>query len=205
MPITAIWLLNAEGQVLDDFPDEAVETMDVSAVASASSPPKESRVIAEAHWLVVAMLLGGKSLHERLRECRKEGQPGIPPRELMGYIEDSAKGLDFLNSPQHDLGEGPVAIQHCDVKPANIVLMGSSAVVCDFGLAKILSRNQATATSAAGTPAYMAPEAINGRPHAPPINTRLPCLIITCARERSPQPMVRFGKFSMPIVAGSWI
>ncbi len=164
MPITAIWLLNAEGQVLDDFPDEAVETMDVSAVASASSPPKESRVIAEAHWLVVAMLLGGKSLHERLRECRKEGQPGIPPRELMGYIEDSAKGLDFLNSPQHDLGEGPVAIQHCDVKPANIVLMGSSAVVCDFGLAKILSRNQATATSAAGTPAYMAPEAINGRP-----------------------------------------
>ncbi|MGV3484056.1 MAG: protein kinase domain-containing protein, partial [Planctomycetaceae bacterium] len=79
-------------------------------------------------------------------------------------MDESAKGLDFLNMAQHDLGEGLVAIQHCDVKPANIVLLGSSAVVCDFGLARILSRNQVTATSASGTPAYMAPEAIAGRP-----------------------------------------
>ncbi len=77
---------------------------------------------------------------------------------------ESAKGLDYLNSPIHDLGQGPIAIQHCDVKPANIVLIGNSAVICDFGLARILTRNQATATNIAGTPAYMAPEVIDGKP-----------------------------------------
>ena len=118
----------------------------------------------EPAWLAVAMLLGGKSLRHVMRDYQKQGQPGIPFDELISYMQDAAKGLDFLNQPNHDLGSGPVAIQHCDVKPANIVTIGNSAVVCDFGLAKILTRNQATATSAAGTPAYMAPEAIGGQP-----------------------------------------
>ena len=110
------------------------------------------------------MLLGGKSLHAVLKENIDLGLSGIPADDLISYMQDSAKGLDFLNQPQHDLGEGLVAIQHCDVKPANIVTIGNSAVICDFGLARILSRHQATGTSVAGTPAYMAPEAINGKP-----------------------------------------
>ncbi len=162
MPITAIWLLDAQGQVIEEAPDEAMETIDLTA----PEPKGQSGIIVgvEPSWLVVSMLLGGKSLQQRLRECIQEGLPGIPPKELISYMDESAKGIDFLNAPQHDLGEGPIAIQHSDVKPANIVLIGSSAVVCDFGLARILTRNQVTATSAAGTPAYMAPEAISGKP-----------------------------------------
>jgi serine/threonine protein kinase len=193
MPITAIWLLDQHGQAIDEAPTISQETahlkfdplatadslptgpaFDSSHQGSVSNPTvmNAEQTIREAPinpedepaWLAVAMLLGGKSLQQRLRECVKSGLPGIPPKELLAYVDESAKGLDFLNLPQHDLGEGMVAIQHCDVKPANIVLLGSSAVVCDFGLARILSRNQVTATSAAGTPAYMAPEAIAGRP-----------------------------------------
>lgn len=185
MPITAIWLLDVHGQAIEDGPDVSQETMNLppmpdpmataDSLPAISSPhismpgPLEATGMLvspqpEAAWLAVAMLLGGKSLQHRLRECVKNGLPGIPPKELISYMDESAKGLDFLNIPQHDLGEGLVAIQHCDVKPANIVLIGSSAVVCDFGLARILTRNQVTATSAAGTPAYMAPEAIAGRP-----------------------------------------
>ncbi len=163
MPITAIWLLDAQGRVIEEAPDEAIETIDLSVAAG----PGHSAVYQpeiEPSWLVVAMLLGGKSLQHRLRECVTEGLPGIPAKELIAYMDESAKGIDFLNMPQHDLGEGPIAIQHSDIKPANIVLIGSSAVVCDFGLARILTRNQVTATSAAGTPAYMAPEAISGKP-----------------------------------------
>ena len=163
MPITAIWLLDGQGNVIEEAPDEAIETLDLSV----AEPRGQSAVYGpevEPSWLVVAMLLGGKSLQQRLRECCQEGMPGIPPKELISYMDESAKGLDFLNSPQHDLGEGPIAIQHSDIKPANIVLIGNSAVVCDFGLARILTRNQVTATSAAGTPAYMAPEAISGKP-----------------------------------------
>lgn len=163
MPITAIWLLNSEGAIIDEAPSEVDATIDFSVPeaqgASGLFDPK-----AQPHWLVVSMLLGGQSLQQRLRSCVDEGLPGIPPRELISYMDESAKGLDFLNSPLHDLGDGPVAIQHADVKPGNIVLIGSSAVVCDFGLARILSRNQVTATSASGTPAYMAPEAIKGKP-----------------------------------------
>ncbi|MDF1845287.1 MAG: protein kinase, partial [Rubripirellula sp.] len=156
MPITAIWLLDGEGKVVEEAPNDAIETIDLTVLESEASGIHNSEV--EPSWLVVAMLLGGKSLQARLRECVKKGLPGIPPKELISYMDESAKGIDFLNAPQHDLGEGPIAIQHSDIKPANIVLIGSSAVVCDFGLARILTRNQVTATSAAGTPAYMAPE-----------------------------------------------
>ncbi len=162
MPITAIWLLDGQGNVIEEAPDEALETIDLSADKGNDTGIHSPDV--EPSWLVVAMLLGGKSLQARLRECVDEGLPGIPPKELISYMDEAAKGIDFLNSPQHDLGEGPIAIQHSDIKPANIVLIGSSAVVCDFGLARILTRNQVTATSAAGTPAYMAPEAISGKP-----------------------------------------
>jgi|GEM_PF-1169088 len=185
MPITAIWLLDSYGKAIDEAPDVTQETITIKPafdpLATADSlPPASSPHVSlpgpleatgylvtpqpDAAWLAVGMLLGGRSLQQRLRECVKNGLPGIPPKELLAYMDESAKGLDFLNIAQHDLGEGVVAIQHCDVKPANIVLIGSSAVVCDFGLARILSRNQVTATSASGTPAYMAPEAISGKP-----------------------------------------
>jgi serine/threonine protein kinase/WD40 repeat protein len=163
MPITAIWLLDAQGAVIEEAPDEAVETIDLSVVEEAGQSVVYQHEV-EPSWLVVAMLLAGKSLQKRLQECVADGLPGIPPKELISYMDEAAKGIDFLNTPQHDLGSGPIAIQHSDIKPANIVLIGSSAVVCDFGLARILSRNQVTATSAAGTPAYMAPEAISGKP-----------------------------------------
>ncbi len=162
MPITAIWLLDRDGNMIDEAPDEAMQTLD--AESGILPDLVGSKPLPEPAWLVVAMLLGGESLQDRLRHCLDDGLQGIPAKELISLMVESAKGLDFLNSPIHDLGQGPIAIQHCDVKPANIVLIGNSAVICDFGLARILSRNQATATNIAGTPAYMAPEVIEGKP-----------------------------------------
>ncbi|MFK8115180.1 MAG: protein kinase family protein [Rubripirellula sp.] len=164
MPITAIWLLDGQGKMIEEAPDEAIETIELGSIEAQGQSAVLRKPEVEPSWLAVSMLLGGMSLQRRLQECVGEGLPGIPPKELIAYMDESAKGIDYLNSPQHDLGEGPIAIQHSDVKPANIVLIGSSAVVCDFGLARILTRNQVTATSAAGTPAYMAPEAISGKP-----------------------------------------
>ncbi|WP_442509298.1 protein kinase domain-containing protein [Novipirellula sp. SH528] len=164
MPITAIWLLDAAGKLIEDTPDQAVATMDVSELITPDRGSFAMPRTREPATLVVAMLLAGKSLLDRMVECLRETNTGIPARELLSYMEDSAKGLDFLNDTRHDLGSGEVAIQHCDVKPANIVILGNSAVICDFGLARILTRTQITATSASGTPAYMAPEAIEGKP-----------------------------------------
>jgi tetratricopeptide (TPR) repeat protein len=58
-------------------------------------------------------------------------------------------------------------VVHCDIKPGNIFLSGSNAVVADFGIAKAVAGPRALASStvpgaAVGTPAYMAPEQFLG-------------------------------------------
>ena len=108
----------------------------------------------------MATLLCDKNLADRLAECQLQGSAGIPVDELLRYMEEAAKAIDFLNALRHDLGDGPVAIQHCDIKPANIMLTGGSVMICDFGVAAFLgnSRIASTATSMAGSPAFMSPE-----------------------------------------------
>jgi eukaryotic-like serine/threonine-protein kinase len=55
-------------------------------------------------------------------------------------------------------------IVHRDLKPANIIVTPHGVKVLDFGLAKIVSDPGITETNAVmGTPAYMAPEQVEGR------------------------------------------
>jgi len=175
MPILAIWLLGNDGKALAESVEEnkpqqvpADVTQDLLETAQFVAEAQEVDWMAkhsgrlEARWMAVSMRLGGKNLLQRLAECQEQGHTGIPPKELLRLIEESAKGLDYLNfSP--DLNSGTDSLQHCDVKPANIVLVGDSAVVCDFGLARIMAQDQATMSSVAGTPAFLPPEAINGK------------------------------------------
>ncbi|MBN2024200.1 MAG: protein kinase [Pirellulales bacterium] len=148
IPLHAYWILDEDGHVLD------VESLRGPATAVTSSRPVT---------LVIAMGLGSKSLFDRLAECRADDNLGIPHSELLRYMEDAARALDYLNRPYHDLGEGPVAIIHGDVKPQNILIVGDGAAVCDFGLARAVdSLRKTTATPV--TVAYAAPEALNGKP-----------------------------------------
>ena len=90
-------------------------------------------------YLVIAMPLCDRSLWDRLRECRGKDRPGLPPEELLGYMDELARAVDFLNEPRHPAGDGTlVGVQHRDIKPQNIFLVGGSVRLADFGLAKIL-------------------------------------------------------------------
>jgi serine/threonine protein kinase len=87
---------------------------------------------------------------------------GVPVAELLEYLEQAARGIDFLNKPIHDLGKGPVPIVHGDVKPHNILVVGDAAVVCDFGLARAVETLRKT-SMAPVTVAYAAPESFKGK------------------------------------------
>jgi formylglycine-generating enzyme required for sulfatase activity len=102
---------------------------------------------------------------DRLRECQRQGLPGVPRGELLRYFGHAAEGLDFLNEPRHVLAEGaqPVGIQHGDVKPQNLLLVGSACKVGDFGLLRRLAAGVSSQSTTNLTAAYAPPESFEGR------------------------------------------
>ena len=55
-------------------------------------------------------------------------------------------------------------ILHRDLKPGNILMTAAGAKLLDFGLAKLVSDDQATLTiGVSGTPLYMSPEQAEGK------------------------------------------
>lgn len=112
-------------------------------------------------YLVVEMELADGTLLDRLHEATAQGLPGIPRPELLEYMREAAKGIDYLNAPRHQLeGKTGAAIQHLDIKPPNLLLVGGSTKVGDLGLMRVLDHT--TTTHQAGiSPHYAAPELFN--------------------------------------------
>src|SRR5262249_20613611 len=66
--------------------------------------------------LIVGMELADGTLMERCNAAIAEGLPGIPFAELVEYMEQAARGIDFLNKPSHSLlGREGLGIQHRDI------------------------------------------------------------------------------------------
>ena len=139
VPIFAFWLKDSSGRTIDD--DQLLDQL--SGETTGSSP--------KAIQLIIAMGLGESTLGDHLRACRKRGESGIPREELLDYIDSAAKAIDYLNQQY--------GIQHGDVKPTNILLVGGGIQVCDFGLACAV-RDDIRQTTAGYSPAYAAPELI---------------------------------------------
>ena len=109
-------------------------------------------------YLVLGMELADRTLWDRLCECVEAGEPGIPREELIEYLAETAKGVDYLNEPKTGMGGATRSgIQHRDLKPQNILLAGGGVKVGDFGLARQLDKSMASHTGH-WTFAYAAPE-----------------------------------------------
>ena len=101
-------------------------------------------------WIVME-LVNGRSLAEAIREAG-----------LLSEQQSAEVGLRVLDALGAAHRQG---VLHRDVKPANILLDTDRVVLTDFGIAAIDDATALTVTGQmVGSPAYMAPERINGQP-----------------------------------------
>ena len=108
----------------------------------------------EADGLVFYVMpyIAGESLGDRLRREKQ-----LPIEDAIAIARQVAAALSYAA----DLG-----IVHRDIKPDNILLINETAMVTDFGIARVIAESETqrlTATGGTvGTPAYMSPEQAAG-------------------------------------------
>jgi non-specific serine/threonine protein kinase len=104
---------------------------------------------------LVMELLGGRSLRDELR-----ARETLPPHEAVALARAICAGLEAV----HEAG-----LVHCDLKPANVILVetasGVTPKLLDFGIARTLAGGRAAAAGPneiVGSPRYMSPEQCQG-------------------------------------------
>lgn len=109
-----------------------------------------------ADRLVIVTELADRSLDDCYCNYREAGLPGVPREELLRYMSDAADALDCLVD-HHSL-------QHLDIKPENILLVGDHVKLGDFGLVKELATRTLNSMMGGMTPLYSAPEVFDDNP-----------------------------------------
>src|ERR1700676_1120009 len=80
----------------------------------------------------------------------------FPVSRVLKIMEQVCSALDFAH--QHN-------VVHRDIKPANLMITPDDTVkITDFGTAKILQFGTAQTAHVMGTPSYMSPEQVKGKP-----------------------------------------
>jgi serine/threonine protein kinase len=141
----------------------ADEVRSIQALSQLRHPHliRVDRVWTQAGYIVLAMELADGSLMDLLSAYLQEFGTPIEPEQVCLYLTQAAKALDFLNSRQHAFEGKIVAFQHCDVKPANMLLIGDKVKLADYGLATATTAST-TYHRKAGTTDFAGPEIFQG-------------------------------------------
>ena len=105
--------------------------------------------------LVIVTELAEGSLEDVFRKHCDRGSCGIPRGTLLSFMRDAADALDYI----HQLYQ----LQHLDIKPGNLLIVGGRIKVADFGLLKDLQEVDCSVIGGL-TPIYAPPELFDGKP-----------------------------------------
>jgi len=101
---------------------------------------------------IVMEFIAGRSLADVLEEAAGP----LPLAKALPWIRQVAHALSYAHAH---------GIVHRDVKPANIMIdVEGAAKLTDFGIARLRNTQLTTAGDLLGTPAYMSPEQVEGKP-----------------------------------------
>jgi len=105
----------------------------------------------EGIFYITMELVEGRSLQTML-----DGRQLFPLPRVVRLMEQVCSALDFAHQRN---------VVHRDIKPANLMLTADDTVkITDFGTAKILQFGTAQTSHVMGTPSYMSPEQVKGKP-----------------------------------------
>ena len=105
----------------------------------------------EGIFYITMELVEGRSLQTML-----DGRQVFSFPRVMKLMEQVCSALDFAHQRN---------VVHRDIKPANLMLTADETVkITDFGTAKILQIGTAQTSHVMGTPSYMSPEQVKGKP-----------------------------------------
>lgn len=128
---------------------------------------------------LVAEYIPGWSLADHLSQISQ-----FPEHMVARIARQIVDGLDYL----HKAG-----VTHRDVKPANILVHPSGMIkITDFGVSSAVDVPTMTGNTLVGTPWYIAPEMIEGRPYGKSVDIwSLGCTVLELATGRRPYHNLR--------------
>ncbi len=121
---------------------------------------------AEGRHYLALEYVEGDTLQELIEGAVAEGHTTIPAIVALDAMIQVCRGLGYAHSLRSPEGEA-LDIVHRDLKPANIMLSRHGVVkIMDFGIAKakVAVAMLTAAGQVRGTPIYMAPEQVLGKP-----------------------------------------
>jgi serine/threonine protein kinase len=160
VPVFGVWLKASDGTCLGEA-DVAEAGRRILGNHGAAGAESVQQAPLE---LIVAMGLGDGTLYDRLQASVRAGATGLPPEQLLDWMRQAALALDHFNAGARTATGGAAAVQHCDIKPQNILFNKASGTLklADFGLARAFMIPIRAYTHEVVTLWYRAPDVLMG-------------------------------------------